>query len=604
MSKKRSPIWEYFKVAEDSHYAICNVTSCNENVSRGGQTTKTFNTSNLVYHLKSKHKELHEEYLKKLSDGRLAKDVRPASQSSSKQLTLPDMRKWDISDPRAQAIHFRIAEMIALDYQPFSLVDDVGFSRLIGALEPRYVMPSRRYITETIMPKLYENCKKGVEGQLKGVPHFSFTSDLWSTTVSVNSLMSLTAHWVTENFVRKRAILHAQSFEGSHTGEQIQRKLQKMLTQWGIQEHQVHMVLRDNGTNMVKALNNAGLPHYGCFAHTLQLVINDGVLSQRAVNDLLASCRRIVGHYSHSCLAYSRLREIQQNLGLPQHRLIQDEPTRWNSSLYMMNRILEQKMAIAVYATEKSVIQLTSHQLDLAAKVVAALSPIEEVTKSISADAAAISVIIPFVKLLSKTLNDHQDDRGIRTMKSEMDLSLKRRFEEIEDNEKLTVATLVDPRFKDKFFSGPAVVEKVKKLVRDLIKSVEESSHHSEEEPPAEKRPCPESGIWKTFSDILEEAGANVSDSSNLQELDTFLAEPLIKFGRESCYSWWASNHCRFPSLAKIARQYLSAPATSVASERLFSGAGDVYDEKRSRLTPENAEMLLFIKNNFDLRCH
>jgi len=102
----------------------------------------------------------------------------------------------------------------------------------------------------------------------------------------------------------------------------------------------------------------------------------------------------------------------------------------------------------------------------------------------------------------------------------------------------------------------------------------------------------------------LQEAGANVSDSSNLQELDTFLAEPLIKFGRESCYQWWASNQCRFPSLAKIAHQYLSAPPTSVASERLFSGAGDVYDEKRSRLTPENAEMLLFVKNNLDLRRH
>ena len=124
------------------------------------------------------------------------------------------------------------------------------------------------------------------------------------------------------------------------------------------------------------------------------------------------------------------------------------------------------------------------------------------------------------------------------------------------------------------------------------------------------------SPIWEYFK-VAEDShyaiynvtscNENVSrggQTSNLQELDTFLAEPLIKFGRESCYSWWASNHCRFPSLAKIARQYLSAPATSVASERLFSGAGDVYDEKRSRLTPENAEMLLFIKNNFDLRCH
>jgi len=113
MSKKRSPIWEYFKVAEDSHYAICNVASCNEGVSRRSQTTKIFNTSTMVYHLKSKHKELNSEYLKKLSDGKLAKDIRPVSQSCSKQLTLSDMRKWYISDPRGQAVHFKIAEMIA-----------------------------------------------------------------------------------------------------------------------------------------------------------------------------------------------------------------------------------------------------------------------------------------------------------------------------------------------------------------------------------------------------------------------------------------------------------------------------------------------------------
>ena len=83
-------------------------------------------------------------------------------------------------------------------------MDDIGISHLIGALEPHYVMPSRRYITETIMPKLYEKYKKGVKSQLKGVPHFSFTSNLWSTTVNVISLMSLTAHWVTVDFVRKR----------------------------------------------------------------------------------------------------------------------------------------------------------------------------------------------------------------------------------------------------------------------------------------------------------------------------------------------------------------------------------------------------------------
>ena len=89
-------------------------------------------------------------------------------------------------DPCAQHIHTRIGEMIALDYQPFSIVDDVGFIRLLHSLEPRYVM-CRRYVTETVMPKIYATVRKQVEVEIAGVSHIHFTSDLWSTTVSVNS---------------------------------------------------------------------------------------------------------------------------------------------------------------------------------------------------------------------------------------------------------------------------------------------------------------------------------------------------------------------------------------------------------------------------------
>ena len=63
---------------------------------------------------------------------------------------------WDINDPRAHKIHTRIGEMIALDYHPFSIVDNVGFIYLLCSLEPKYVIPSRRYITETVMPTIYD----------------------------------------------------------------------------------------------------------------------------------------------------------------------------------------------------------------------------------------------------------------------------------------------------------------------------------------------------------------------------------------------------------------------------------------------------------------
>jgi len=100
-----------------------------------------------------------------------------------------------------------------------------------------------------------------------------------------------------------------------------------MLLSWEINKENVHIVLRDNASNMARAMKDADLCSYGCFAHSLQLVVNDGVLCQRAVVDLLAICRSIVGHFRRSTVAYDKLRKIQQQIHVPGHNLKQDEPT-------------------------------------------------------------------------------------------------------------------------------------------------------------------------------------------------------------------------------------------------------------------------------------
>ena len=61
---------------------------------------------------------------------------------------------------------------------------------------------------------------------------------------------------------------------------------------------------------------------------------------------------------------------------------------------------------------------------------------------------------------------------------------------------------------------------------------------------------------------------------------------------------YWRSNQSRFECMAQLARKYLSAPCTSVESERLFSAAGHMMTEERNRLACEKAEMLLLIKKN------
>jgi len=71
---------------------------------------------------------------------------------------------------------------------------------------------------------------------------------------------------------------------------------------------------------------------------------------------------------------------------------------------------------------------------------------------------------------------------------------------------------------------------------------------------------------------------------------------------QSSPYTWWAANKDQFPvSLSKLASKYLSAPASSIYSERLFSEVGNVYEENRSKLLPENGEKLIFLHHNLPL---
>ena len=71
--------------------------------------------------------------------------------------------------------------------------------------------------------------------------------------------------------------------EESHTGEYMAGKYLEMLAEWEIKHDWVHLVLRDNAANLAKAKRDASLTSLGCFAYTLQLVVHNGVLSQRVV---------------------------------------------------------------------------------------------------------------------------------------------------------------------------------------------------------------------------------------------------------------------------------------------------------------------------------
>lgn len=166
----------------------------------------------------------------------------------------------------------------------------------------------------------------------------------------------------------------------------------------------------------------------GCFIHTLQLVIHDCIFKNQKFVEILGKCRKIVGHFSHSSLAYSKLRNIQENLKLPIHKLIQDITTRWNSTFYMLSRLHEQRQAVTAYAAERDIPTLTAIQWSMVENVIRVLQPFEEMTKITSSDCETIGYVIPAVVTLYSYLSKRQNDTGIVMLKEELKKAMKERF--------------------------------------------------------------------------------------------------------------------------------------------------------------------------------
>lgn len=650
---KRSNIWKFYSEdVENEKMAKC--TLCNAKISRGG-TGKAATATAMVNHLKYKHFNEHLEYLqlqKKDQDARQQKVVESKKTTAESQLrqqtiqeSVQSRQPFDINDPRAQAVHIAIAEMIAVDNEPLSVLNKQGFQRLMKVLQPRYAIPSRTHFAEKIIPNLYKKCKLAVSRKLS-FSKISFTTDIWTCDYNKESFISFTAHFISTDFYLEHYVLNVKHFPGTHSAAAIGGILEDLSNSWSIEKNKIHVIVSDNAYNITKAIRDSDIQSVHCFNHTLQLVINDALKSQRVVIDTIAVAKKIVGHFNSSSLAYDHLRKIQLQLNLPVKRLKQDLPTRWNSTFYLMERLSEQKRPVSLYIIDHSqkITNLTQNQWNIIEACVSLLRPFEEVTRKMSSSDCLLSEVIPTANMLKHFLSDSAaHPAGLGTMIETLQNSLSERFANIENNKLYQLATILDPRFKCIFFKENVDAEAIILHHLDLEEaedffvpqpSVEPAASTSQQKKnkPTKDSESPAKKIRRNESESepVESEFVNVASGSNTtnlwesykkqivtQALDknksgdaSTSTRELIKIEVKSFFSspildrdidpilWWRNNKNLYPQLTKLAVIYLGAPATSTYSERIFSEAGNIYTQKRSVLRPELAESLLFLHHN------
>lgn len=276
--------------------------------------------------------------------------------------------------------------MIASDFQPYSIVEDKGFRRYSQKLNPAYVLPSRKTLSQKIVPEMFENERALLQHRVKMASAVCLTTDCWTSRTNT-SFMSVTCHYI-ENYKLASSLLDCFQFSEKHTSENLAEELLKVAKEWNV-EDKVVCCVSDNAANITKAIKILKWPHNPCFAHTLNLIVRDGL---KTIKPTIDKVKSIVEYFHKSSTATQKLKATQVQMDMPELRLKQECPTRWNSTFYMLKRILEVKEALLfTFALLNTPVDILSREeWEIVKESCSVLEPFEQVTVEVSGERYAI----------------------------------------------------------------------------------------------------------------------------------------------------------------------------------------------------------------------
>ncbi|KAG5869431.1 hypothetical protein JTB14_003123 [Gonioctena quinquepunctata] len=358
--------------------------------------------------------------------------------------------------------------MIAEDMKPLRFGEHLGFKKCMEGLGCRYTIPTTTYVKEKLLPEEYQRVKDLLQIELNSICYCAITTYMWISAAN-GGLLAVIRHYVTNTTDKlKSVVLNTMKIEQNHTGEVISKTI-FLCHGVGIR-HKVTAVVTDNGSNMLNAVSRFKLRHISCFGHTLNLSVTD-VYKLECFNRLIEECKSIATFLRSSTLAADKLRFHQSTNGKKQLKPIQEVSTRWNSTYFMIKRLVEirTELALAINVCEKVPMNLSAEEYNVLEEFISILEPFEIATNEISGDQyITISLIIPLIRgIVDKllVLTNSKNEESLMVLNSVKEF-MKLRLKPYESRTPCIIGAMLDPRIKRAGFRS---VEDQKKASQYLI---------------------------------------------------------------------------------------------------------------------------------------
>lgn len=200
-----------------------------------------------------------------------------------------------------------------------------------------------------------------------------------------------------------------------HTTANIADRLSEIIKEWDIK---VFCTVHNNASNMNLAMELCEKfpKDLGCNGQTLQLAIKSGLVS----------------HFRHSALVTCALKKWQEQLGIRANKLQNDCPVRWNSTVVMLQRLFDQRIAVqSLLKRSPNQVSMKASQWELVEQLIPLLQPLAKATEIMCGELhVGLSFIYPVIfNMIKTTLRVQASDlAAVRNFKITVCEQLEKRF--------------------------------------------------------------------------------------------------------------------------------------------------------------------------------
>lgn len=512
-----------------------------------------------------------------------------------------------------------LARMIILHGYPLSMVEHVGFKMFVRNLQPLFEIVTNSTVELDCMT-LYEKEKQKVYetiSRLRG--RVNVAVDVWNSPENARYLC-MTAHYIDEEWKLQKRILNFIMIDAAHTEDIHSEVIIKCLMDWDIERNLFSMTFSDLFTSdeivsRIKEhlsqnrplLNSGRLFDIRCAADVLRLLVEDVM---DALREVIHKIRDSIRYIKSSQIMQGKFNEFAQQVGIDNNErsLFLDCPLRWNSTSGMLETVLAYKAAFAMMQEHDPAytMALTDEEWEWAGSVGRYLKLFVEITNLFTSNkCSTANLFFPDICEVHQELINwcKSSDEYI----SSLAMKMKGKFDIYwsKCSLSLAIAAVLDPRYKMKIVEyyytkiyGDHASDHIKEVaegVRELFNEytiglscalVDDGPGNSAGGGSNESR-----DRLKGFDKFLHETSQS---QSAVSDLDKYLEEPVFPRNFDfNIFNWWKVHMPRYPILSMMARDVISVPMSTIASESSYRTGGRVLDQYRSSLSPDTVQALV-----------